>query len=102
MVVGSRKPLPPHAEWPQRPRELPWRPFEVEGVWTSDGQHVEPLGGHRGEVRRLPGRPEPFARSVAAFGSAPGIDSTSGIVFPVRPSPAPPAEDPEAAQDESP
>jgi hypothetical protein len=83
-VVASRSPLPAYSQWKAKAGQLPWRSFEIDGVWTSDGQQVRRLGGQRGEIRSRPGTPDIFAASVAALKGAPGIESVMAVAFPVR------------------
>ncbi len=83
-VVASRHPLPAYSEWSARAGKLPWRSFEIDGVWSSDGHEPALLSQTRGTIQPRPPNPDPFAASIAALKGAPGIESVRAVAFPVR------------------
>ncbi len=83
-VVASRTPLPPYRQWEQGLGAIPWTPFEIEGVWRSDGDRLEHLGQLRGEIVARPGALRPFTSSVAALRNSSGIETVLAVAFPIR------------------
>ena len=82
--VASRPPLPPYRQWAQELGAIPWIPFEIEGVWRSDGDRLEHLGQLRGAIVARPGAMRPSTSSVAALKGSSKIETVLAIAFPVR------------------
>ena len=85
LLVASRKPLPPYAEWKDRVG-LHWQSVRVDdaGVWGFDGRTFELLsGGRRGAPRERSGPPRPFEELCKHVANLPGVDAVQAIAFPV-------------------
>jgi hypothetical protein len=84
ILVASRKPLPPFAEWKAEAGDSAWKPVQGDGVWLFDGQHFEPLGSDRGQEVEFPGLPKPFQDVCRFLKDRPDIEAIRGLAFPVR------------------
>ncbi len=85
VVMASRRPLPPYAEWKKGAAEPAWQAFQIDGVWEHDGRMLTRRGADRGEFRRPTGATKPFTDALTALRQAPGVEIVHGILFPVRP-----------------
>ncbi len=84
VLLASRRPLPPYAEWKGR-LGVRWEPTATAaGVWGFDGRDLEPLvDAHRGQPRERSGEPRLFREVCEYFASLPEIDAMRAIAFPV-------------------
>jgi hypothetical protein len=85
ILVVSRQPLPPFAEWKGR-EGLQWEivPAEGAGVWSFDGRSFKPLARQqRGNPRKLPGVPELFKNVCEQVAKLQGPDAVRAVTFPV-------------------
>jgi hypothetical protein len=85
VLVASHDPLPAYESWRRSLGELPWRSFQAEGVWRSDGNGVGPLvPEERGAPRKLGGAPREFEALCKALKHTPSIDTLRAVAFPVK------------------
>lgn len=87
VVVASRQPLPPYAEWRKTRGNLPWTRLPGgDRVWVSEGDKLEPLtpivSKQRGRVVPLIGEP-PLVELVRWARDEGKV--VRGIAFPVNP-----------------
>jgi hypothetical protein len=89
VVVASRKPLPPYADWPGAAglRRL-WRPCDARQAWRFDGRRFETLSSAtRGELKDRPGMgvPAPLREVCEYLAKSPEFEAVAAIAFPVKP-----------------
>jgi serine/threonine protein kinase len=85
VLLASRRPLPPFAEWEGRDR-LRWPAVPADGVvaWGFANGQFEPLTPtHRGEPRAHAGPPRPFEEVCQSVAKVRDIDAVRAIMFPV-------------------
>jgi hypothetical protein len=86
VLVASREPLPPYAQWKARLGDLPWGATQAEGVWHYDGQQFEPRSRRRSEPRPAAVVvPAPFEAACRALRQVPGIEAIDAWAFPILP-----------------
>ena len=86
VLLASRAPLPPFAEWATRLAEAPWGPVRQGGVWIfRDGEihpaHPDGIAPRGQEADRRPAAFEALCKFVAERS---GADDVSAIAFPVE------------------
>jgi predicted Ser/Thr protein kinase len=86
VLVASRAPLPPLADWLREAGTLPWAKTEAASVWRYDGRAFE-SNTERGEVGPLADLPKPLEAACRSFQSRPGVDAIRALAFPVEPRP---------------
>jgi hypothetical protein len=84
VVVAARRRLPPYAEWKRRAGEVPWKRFEADAAWTSDGARCDPLDNPLRAAEPLHDWPGPFADACQFLKGGPGVEAVRGVAFPVR------------------
>jgi serine/threonine protein kinase len=85
VLLASRRPLAPFAEWKQQAGALPWTKAEGQGVWRYDGQTFHPReSGPRGTTQALP-VPPAFAELCRQLQEQSRGASVEALVVPVRP-----------------
>ena len=99
VLVASRDPLPPFAEWRRGVGELSCTAAGSGVVWRYDGRSFEPEDGRpasdlpRGDLRRLADVPPPLDAACRALQARPGVEAIRALAFPVVPRPAPNARE---------
>jgi hypothetical protein len=86
VLIASKEPLPPLADWLKEAGELPWAKTLAEGVWRYDGSEFA-TDAERGELRPLADLPKPLAAACRALRLRPGVEAIQAIAFPVKPRP---------------
>lgn len=90
VVLASRQPLLPYAEWKAARGPVPWQKSEGLEVWRYDGRAFEPLqsGARGGPVQRPVSAP--FEKLCSFFRARHEADAVAAVVFPVLPKENPP------------
>jgi hypothetical protein len=94
VLVASRRPLPPYAEWRRGLEGLPWGPARSPAVWRYDGEALTSdvphgLDTQRGTIRPRADRPAPLEAACQALRAGPGVETIRALAFPVNPAPEP-------------
>jgi hypothetical protein len=86
VVVASRQPLPPYAQWSGSDGVARlWKREAADRVWRYDGHRFEPVSGvPRAELRRRSGPPAPFQEVCKYLAGLPEVETVQAIAFPVR------------------
>jgi hypothetical protein len=84
VLIASRRPLPPYAEWRRGLGDLPWKPARSAAVWRYDGETFE-TDSQRGTVRPRADFPTPLEAACRLLKARPGVEAIRALAFPVQP-----------------
>jgi serine/threonine protein kinase/tetratricopeptide (TPR) repeat protein len=85
VLVGSRRPLPPYAEWRSGAGTIPWRAVSHGGGWRwqFDGEDFIRLPADRGQRTEREAEPQALRSLCAFFRGRPEFEVVRVIAFPV-------------------